>query len=309
MKNFATIISIGISFETMPFYGSYTSGIYIIGVGYNVAIINASYWTSVYKVSPSSKSHNVNISSIKVGTDSNYTRLLNLSSLYKQEGSFIQYESEGITYIAIRFRHYNTPYHDSLTLQNEHLFSTRNWLNEYGIETNIFHGVAVEDIIESIDNSDIEGDALTFETLQTNEMSVTLLNHDGRFDNFDNLYGNRFLVHQVYDATLSVSRREGTPLVYKNESKIVFSGFIETPEFSYLDSVTITASDIRHSYSTTLPARSFNIDDYPELENFPENVSSGEDTIDTKRTLAAGKGIVVKCTLLNILQATSIILF
>ncbi len=289
MKNFATIISIGINFEIRPFYGSYTSGIYSIGVGDNANIINASYWSTVYKVSLSNESHSVNISSIKVGTDSNYTRLLNLSSLYKQEGSFIQYESEGITYIAIRFKNYNTPYHDSLSLQNEHLFSTRDWLNEHGIKTNIFNSKIVEDIIESIDNSDIEGDSLTFETLQTNEMSVTLLNYDGRFDNFDNLYGNRFLVHQQYDAT-------GTPTVGENESKIVFSGFIETPEFSYLDTVTITASDIRHSYSTTLPARSFNIDEYPELEKFPENVSSGEDTIDTKRTLAAGKGIIVKCT-------------
>ena len=147
-----------------------------------------------------------------------------------------------------------------------------------------FRGDEVLPIIESIENSDIEGDALTFDTLQTDEMSVTLLNVSGIFDNFNNLYGNRFLVHKVYDG-------EG-----ESTSKIVFSGFIEKPEFNFLDTVTITASDIRHSYSTEIPYNTFNNNDYPHLASFPENVESAENVIDTKRSFCAGRGIVVKCT-------------
>ncbi|MBW5381145.1 hypothetical protein E6A52_10540, partial [Brachyspira hampsonii] len=77
-------------------------------------------------------------------------------------------------------------------------------------------------------------------------------------------------------------------------SNIIFSGFIQKPEYSFLETVTITASDIRASFSTELPKNVFSEKEYPDLKNFPENVQSGEDTIDTCRTLAAGHGITVK---------------
>ena len=57
----------------------------------------------------------------------------------------------------------------------------------------------IEPRVEEIDTADIEGDSLSFDTIQTNEMSVTLRNDDGLFDDFINLYGNRFLVRQVFD--------------------------------------------------------------------------------------------------------------
>ncbi|MDA0016491.1 hypothetical protein OFR26_14140 [Brachyspira hyodysenteriae] len=78
------------------------------------------------------------------------------------------------------------------------------------------------------------------------------------------------------------------------DSKIIFSGFIQKPEYAFLETVTITASDIRASFSAELPKNVFSEKEYSDLKNFPENVQSGEDTIDTCRTLAAGHGITVK---------------
>ena len=284
IKSYATIIEMDITIADLKLNFIPHSGIYIAPINEKNCSANNSYFATVYgvKIKDDELLTYENIGGISVDSERGFIQVKDFETAYNQYKSFLIFTRDNIDYIAINFFEYEQPYKKEILTSQKNFFSTRDWLNEYGIETNIFNSQIVEDIIESIDNSDIEGDALTFETLETNEMSATLLNYDGRFDNFDNLYGNGFLVHQQYD--------------YEKESKIVFSGFIETPEFSYLDTVTIRASDIRHSYSTTLPARSFNIDEYPQLEKFPENVSSGEDTIDTKRTIAAGKGIIVKCT-------------
>ncbi len=79
-----------------------------------------------------------------------------------------------------------------------------------------------------------------------------------------------------------------------SDSKIIFSGFIQKPEYSFLETVTITASDIRASFSAELPKNVFSEKEYSDLKNFPENVQSGEDIVDTCRTLAAGHGITVE---------------
>ena len=169
------------------------------------------------------------------------------------------------------------------------MFSTREWLdcnnNSPQAGSRLItelNNIYIEPRVEEIDTADIEGDSLAFDTIQTNEMSVTLRNDDGLFDDFSNLYGNRFLVRQIFD---------GSDF---SDSKIIFSGFIQKPEYSFLETVTITASDIRASFSAELPKNVFNEKEYSDLKNFPENVQSGEDIVDTCRTFAAGHGIIVK---------------
>ncbi|MCZ9929211.1 hypothetical protein OFQ52_00265 [Brachyspira hyodysenteriae] len=208
-----------------------------------------------------------------------------------------------INYIAIHFNNFETPYSKKNIIINiKRLFSTREWdacppsvldsnnnspakgtLREAGSRLiTELNNMYVEPRVEEIDTADIEGDSLAFDTIQTNEMSVTLRNDDGLFDDFSNLYGNRFLVRQIFD---------GSDF---DNSNIIFSGFIQKPEYSFLETVTITASDIRASFSAELPKNVFSEKEYSDLKNFPENVQSGEDTIDTCRTLAAGHGITVK---------------
>ncbi|MCZ9873861.1 hypothetical protein [Brachyspira hyodysenteriae] len=221
----------------------------------------------------------------------------------KQNKSYYQYKKDNINYIAIHFNNFETPYSKKNIIINiKRLFSTREWdacppsvldsnnnspakgtLREAGSRLiTELNNMYVEPRVEEIDTADIEGDSLAFDTIQTNEMSVTLRNDDGLFDDFSNLYGNRFLVRQIFD---------GSDF---DNSNIIFSGFIQKPEYSFLETVTITASDIRASFSAELPKNVFSEKEYSDLKNFPENVQSGEDTIDTCRTLAAGHGITVK---------------
>ena len=49
------------------------------------------------------------------------------------------------------------------------------------------------------------------------------------------------------------------------DSKIIFSGFIQKPEYSFLETVTITASDIRASFSAELPKNVFSEKEYSDL--------------------------------------------
>ncbi len=258
MKSFANIIELNITITDFIFYFIPNAGIYIAPV--NEKNITVSYFDTVYNVKNNNLLEFENIGSIIVDNDRNYIEVFSLEALYLQHKSFYLFTSDNIQYIAINFINYESPNTKDILANQKNLYSDRFWFNENGEHTNIFNNQKALDIIQEIDTADIEGDALTFDTIQTNEMSTTLSNHDGAFDNFDNLYGNRFLVYKQFDYGIS---------------KIVFSGFIEKPEYNFLDSITITASDIRHSYSTTLPARSFNLLEYPELENFPENVENG----------------------------------
>ena len=283
LKNYATIVELNITMADFVFDFCPQAGVWISPINEKSSTACSSYFSTIYNVEIENKKllDFQNIGGISVNNDRGYVEVFSWQALYEQYKSFYIFSKYDILYIAINFYNFEMSYKKDALANQKKLYSNRTWINNNGIETNIFANQNVIPIIENIDTADIEGDALTFDTIQTNEMSVTLLNHDGRFDNFDNLYGNRFLVYQQYD--------------YDDKSKIVFSGFIEKPEFNFLDTVTITASDIRHSYSSILPVRSFNLSDYPKLEKFPENVDSGKNTIDTKRTLAAGKGIIVKC--------------
>lgn len=224
-----------------------------------------------------------NIGSISVDNDRGYVEVFSLEALYKQNKSYYQYKKDNISYIAIHFYNFETIYSKKNIIINiKKLFSTREWLDSNNDLITELNNMYIEPRVEEIDTADIEGDSLAFDTIQTNEMSVTLRNEDGLFDDFANLYGNRFLVRQIFDSSNF------------EDSKIIFSGFIQKPEYSFLETITITASDMRASFSTELPKNVFSEKEYPDLKNFPENVESGEDNIDTCRTLAAGHGIIVK---------------
>ncbi|MDA0008568.1 hypothetical protein [Brachyspira hyodysenteriae] len=303
LKSFANIIELDISSPDTRLIFAPFGGVWIASINEIYSLYKDSYFDELFSIKENELYNLFNIGSVSVDNDRGYIEVFSLEALYKQNKSYYQYKKDNINYIAIHFNNFETPYSKKNIIINiKRLFSTREWdacppsvlddnnnspakgtLREAGSRLiTELNNIYIEPRVEEIDTADIEGDSLAFDTIQTNEMSVTLRNDDGLFDDFTNLYGNRFLVRQVFDGSNF------------SDSKIIFSGFIQKPEYAFLETVTITASDIRASFSAELPKNVFSEKEYSDLKNFPENVQSGEDIIDTCRTLAAGHGITVK---------------
>lgn len=283
LKSFANIIELDISSPDTKLIFAPSGGVWIASINEIYSSYSNSYFNELFNIKESELYNLFNIGSISVDNDRGYVEVFSLEALYKQNKSYYQYKKDNISYIAIHFYNFETIYSKKNIIINiKKLFSTREWLDSNNDLITELNNMYIEPRVEEIDTADIEGDSLAFDTIQTNEMSVTLRNDDGLFDDFANLYGNRFLVRQIFDSSNF------------EDSKIIFSGFIQKPEYSFLETVTITASDMRASFSTELPKNVFSEKEYPDLKNFPENVDSGEDNIDTCRTLAAGHGITVK---------------
>ena len=283
LKSFANIIELDISSPDTKLIFAPSGGVWIASINEIYSSYSNSYFNELFNIKESELYNLFNIGSISVDNDRGYVEVFSLEALYKQNKSYYQYKKDNISYIAIHFNNFETIYSKKNIIINiKKLFSTREWLDSNNDLITELNNMYIEPRVEEIDTADIEGDSLAFDTIQTNEMSVTLRNEDGLFDDFANLYGNRFLVRQIFDSSDF------------EDSKIIFSGFIQKPEYSFLETVTITASDMRASFSTELPKNVFSEKEYPDLKNFPENVESGEDNIDTCRTLAAGHGITVK---------------
>ena len=283
MKSFANIIELDISSPDTKLIFAPSGGVWIASINEIYSSYSNSYFNELFNIKESELYNLFNIGSISVDNDRGYVEVFSLEALYKQNKSYYQYKKDNISYIAIHFNNFETIYSKKNIIINiKKLFSTREWLDSNNDFITELNNMYIEPRVEEIDTADIEGDSLAFDTIQTNEMSVTLRNEDGLFDDFANLYGNRFLVRQIFDSSDF------------EDSKIIFSGFIQKPEYSFLETVIITASDIRASFSTELPKNVFSEKEYPDLKNFPENVESGEDNIDTCRTLAAGHGVTVK---------------
>lgn len=290
MKIFANIIELDISSPNTRLIFAPYGGVWIASINEIYSLYRDSYFNELFNIEENELYNLFNIGSISVDNDRGYIEVFSLEALYKQNKSYYQYKKDNINYIAIHFNNFETPYSkNNIIINIKRLFSTREWLDSNNNSPQAgsrliteLNNIYIEPRVEEIDTADIEGDSLSFDTIQTNEMSVTLRNDDGLFDDFINLYGNRFLVRQIFD---------GSDF---DNSNIIFSGFIQKPEYAFLETVTITASDIRASFSTELPKNVFSEKEYSDLKNFPENVQSGEDTIDTCRTLAAGHGITVK---------------
>ena len=283
LKSFANIIELDISSPDTKLIFAPSGGVWIASINEIYSSYSNSYFNELFNIKESELYNLFNIGSISVDNDRGYVEVFSLEALYKQNKSYYQYIKDNISYIAIHFNNFETIYSKKNIIINiKKLFSTREWLDSNNDLITELNNMYIEPRVEEIDTADIEGDSLAFDTIQTNEMSVTLRNDDGLFDDFANLYGNRFLVRQIFDSSDF------------EDSKIIFSGFIQKPEYSFLETVTITALDMRASFSTELPKNVFSEKEYPDLKNFPENVDSGEDNIDTCRTLAAGHGIIVK---------------
>lgn len=290
LKSFANIIELDISSPDTRLIFAPSGGVWTASINEIYSLYKDSYFNELFNIEENELYNLFNIGSISVAeggqssdNDRGYIEVFSLEALYKQNKSYYQYTENKINYIAIHFNNFETPYSKKNIIINiKRLFSTREWSDENNRLVTELNNIYIEPRVEEIDTADIEGDSLAFDTIQTNEMSVTLRNDDGLFDDFSNLYGNRFLVRQIFD---------GSDF---DNSNIIFSGFIQKPEYSFLETVTITASDIRASFSAELPKNVFSEKEYSDLKNFPENVQSGEDTIDTCRTLAAGHGIIVK---------------
>ncbi|ANN64633.1 hypothetical protein SZ47_12300 [Brachyspira hyodysenteriae] len=283
LKSFANIIELDISSPDTRLIFAPSGGVWVASINEIYSLYKDSYFNELFNIEENELYNLFNIGSISVDNDRGYIEVFSLEALYQQNKSYYQYTENKINYIAIHFNNFETPYSKKNIIINiKRLFSTREWLDSNNSLITELNNIYIEPRVEEIDTADIEGDSLAFDTIQTNEMSVTLRNDDGLFDDFINLYGNRFLVRQVFD---------GSDFF---DSKIIFSGFIQKPDYAFLETVTITASDIRASFSTELPKNVFSEKEYSDLKNFPENVQSGEDTIDTCRTLAAGHGIIVK---------------
>lgn len=290
LKSFANIIELDISSPDTRLIFAPFGGVWIASINEIYSKYSSSYFAELFSIKENELYNLFNIGSISVAeggqssdNDRGYIEVFSLEALYKQNKSYYQYTENKINYIAIHFNNFETPYSKKNIIINiKRLFSTREWSDENNRLVTELNNIYIEPRVEEIDTADIEGDSLAFDTIQTNEMSVTLRNDDGLFDDFSNLYGNRFLVRQVFD---------GSDF---SDSKIIFSGFIQKPDYAFLETVTITASDIRASFSAELPKNVFSEKEYPDLKNFPENVQSGEDIIDTCRTLAVGHGIIVK---------------
>ena len=283
LKSFANIIELDISSPDTKLIFAPSGGVWIASINEIYSSYSNSYFNELFNIKESELYNLFNIGSISVDNDRGYVEVFSLEALYKQNKSYYQYKKDNINYIAIHFNNFETIYSKKNIIINiKKLFSTREWLDSNNDFITELNNMYIEPRVEEIDTADIEGDSLAFDTIQTNEMSVTLRNDDGLFDDFANLYGNRFLVRQIFDSSNF------------EDSKIIFSGFIQKPEYSFLETVIITASDIRASFSTELPKNVFSEKEYPDLKNFPENVESGEDNIDTCRTLAAGHGVTVK---------------
>ncbi|MBW5379020.1 hypothetical protein E6A45_10235 [Brachyspira pilosicoli] len=283
LKSFANIIELDISSPDTKLIFAPSGGVWIASINEIYSSYSNSYFNELFNIKESELYNLFNIGSISVDNDRGYVEVFSLEALYKQNKSYYQYKKDNISYIAIHFNNFETIYSKKNIIINiKKLFSTREWLDSNNDLITELNNMYIEPRVEEIDTADIEGDSLAFDTIQTNEMSVTLRNDDGLFDDFANLYGNRFLVRQIFDSSDF------------EDSKIIFSGFIQKPEYSFLETVTITALDMRASFSTELPKNVFSEKEYPDLKNFPENVDSGEDNIDTCRTLAAGHGIIVK---------------
>ncbi|MEI0562120.1 hypothetical protein R4L22_11120 [Brachyspira pilosicoli] len=283
MKSFANIIELDISSPDTKLIFAPFGGVWIASINEIYSKYSFSYFNELFNIKENELYNLFNIGSISVDNDRGYVEVFSLEALYKQNKSYFQFSLKKINYIAIHFNNFETIYSKKNIIINiKKLFCTREWLDSSNNLIYTKNNMYIEPRVEEIDSADIEGDSLTFDTIQTNEMSVTLRNDDGLFDDFINIYGNRLLVRRVFD--------------YEDfdKSVIIFSGFVEKPEYSFLETVTITASDIRASFSTEIPSHVFSESEYPNLKLFPENVQSGEDTIDTCRTLAAGRGIIVK---------------
>lgn len=277
IKTFITVVKIEMSKLDFVFHFAARGGVWIFPV--NEALKESFYFYGE-EINKSELITVDDVSSVTVDNNRGYVKVDIWQELYIQDSSFMFFTENGIKYIAIHFDNFSTPFSKNEIILNIALFFCDRGIKENS-KTLKINKKKVEERIAEINNADIEGDALNFDTIQTNEMTVTLLNHDGLFDNFENFYGNNFTVYKLYD----------------NESfdkaKTIYSGFIQKPEYNYLDTVAITAGDIRFTFSNTLTSKVFSLKEYPYLDKFPKNVKSGKEIIDKPRTVAAGRGVVV----------------
>lgn len=290
LKSFSIIIELDIASSDSKLIFAPRGGVWIASINEIVEnFADGNYFNDIVKIKEAMLYNLSNIGSITVidandnNADRGYVEVFSFEDLYRQNKSYFQYKEKGVNYIAIHFNDFETIYtKKNIIINIKKLFCTREWFDNNKSLTAIDKNLYIEPRIEEIDTADIEGEAITFSTLQTNEISATLRNEDGLFDDFINIYGNRLLIKRIFDGESS------------DNAETIFSGFVEKPEYSFLDAVTITASDIRASFTTEIPSNVFSESKYPYLKSFPENVESGEDIIDTERTLAAGQGIIVK---------------
>ena len=267
MKSFANIIELDISSPDTRLIFTPCGGVWIASINEIYSLYRDSYFNELFNIEENELYNLFNIGSISVDNDRGYIEVFSLEALYKQNKSYYQYKKDNINYIAIHFNNFETPYSKKNIIINiKRLFSTREWLDSNNNSPQAgsrliteLNNMYIEPRVEEIDTADIEGDSLSFDTIQTNEMSVTLRNDDGLFDDFSNLYGNRFLVRQIFDyqadsrmpadfnKSAGAYNEAGSVAAISDfsDSKIIFSGFIQKPEYSFLETVTITASDIR----------------------------------------------------------------
>lgn len=222
MKSFANIIELDISSPDTRLIFAPFGGVWIASINEIYSKYSFSYFNELFNIKENELYNLFNIGSISVDNDRGYVEVFSLEALYKQNKSYYQYKKDNISYIAIHFNNFETIYSKKNIIINiKKLFCTREWLDSSNNLIYTKNNMYIEPRVEEIDSADIEGDSLTFDTIQTNEMSVTLRNDDGLFDDFINIYGNRLLVRRVFD--------------YEDfdKSVIIFSGFVEKPEYSF----------------------------------------------------------------------------
>lgn len=229
LKSFATIIEMDMASPDTKLIFAPRGGVWIASINEIVANIFNSYFNDIIKINEAMLYNLSNIGLITVidansnSADRGYVEVFSWEDLYNQNKSYLQYKENGISYIAIHFNNFETIYtKKSVIINIKKLFCTREWINGENKLTCIDKNsnLIIEPRIEEIDTADIEGEAINFSTLQTNEISVTIRNEDGLFDDFINIYGNRLWVKRVFDTVGMTSAS-----VDINNSVVIFFWF------------------------------------------------------------------------------------
>lgn len=285
MKSFATIVEIDIGSPDYKGFFYPHKGVWILPLNETKFDIKTSFFTETYEtqIEKGSLESLVNINSLRVDNDRFYTKVSSFDTLMKEERSFYVFTENNIEKIAIHFENFSTPFSKKIILMNSNfILCDRVWEHKDKTISSFCAKYFADVKILEVPTLDLEGDSLTFETVRIDECSVRIANTDGMFDNFENIYGNRLTVKKVFDGE------------DYEDAKQIFAGFVQKPEYVFLDEIVITAMDIRASYSTELPKRFFNLDDYPFIDKFPTNVKEGTEVLGRARNVCYGRGVVVQ---------------
>lgn len=239
-------------------FSNYEAGIWYKKITPGVVTISGSDGLTGYYTDQNTYDYK-NIASLKIGAI-DYIKVTSLSQLRSQNESF--YYDQATTMIYFHFTDFEWPL-DKVVLAG----AVQGFLKEIG-ESAYYNNIYYEPRVKNIPGLSQKKDPLFFGVLAFQSGSISFINNDGFFDNIIDL--------SLYRQPCRV--KFGFTGIDYSEFENIFSGYVERYALTF-DDFSLSAQDIRKNLSRSIPVRTFQSSEFPDID---------EDNINKPKPLAYG---------------------